>query len=242
MENKMLALKVFDVDYSFIIKNYLDEKLWEEEWNIFIYKNFKVTLRLDSINVKTKTIWFEVIIDDNNEENKSYFGKRKTDLFKYTLSINNIDILKKQLNYTIFKIMQELEQDSYICQTDQWFELNDTQDEEQDKLRKIANEFLDDENVSNEEIREVYIEYYMDKNEKIYELKSQYLSNMKYKMITDFYVAFLEATKDDERLEIIRQKIGNSQLEKTLEELQRYKEYIETEEFENEMKDNLENI
>ena len=44
-ENKMLALKVYDVDYSFIIKNYLDEKLWEKEWVIFVYKKFKVNIQ-----------------------------------------------------------------------------------------------------------------------------------------------------------------------------------------------------
>ena len=242
MENKMLALKVYDVDYSFIIKNYLDEKLWQEEWTIFVYKKFKVTLRLDSINVKSKSIWFEVIIDDNNEENKDYFGKRKVDTFKYTLSVNDINILKKQLNHTIFKIMQELESSSYICQTKEWFELNYAQDEEQEKLSDLAKEFLDSENVSNEEIREAYIEYYIDKNEKIYDLKNQYLSDMKYKMITDFYVVFLEATNDTERLELIKQKIGHSELEKTLKEIEKYKEYMQTDEFQNEMKENLEEV
>lgn len=54
--DKMLALKVYDVDYSFIIKNYLDERLWEKEWTIFTYKRYEITLKLDSINVRTKTI------------------------------------------------------------------------------------------------------------------------------------------------------------------------------------------
>ena len=70
---KGLSLKVYDVDYSFIIKNYLDEKLWDKEWTIFIYKNFQIILRLNSINVRDKVIWFEVEIQDGNEENKSQF-------------------------------------------------------------------------------------------------------------------------------------------------------------------------
>ena len=57
---KGLSLKVYDVDYSFIIKNYLDEKLWDKEWTIFIYKNFQIILRLHSIDVRDKVIWFEV--------------------------------------------------------------------------------------------------------------------------------------------------------------------------------------
>lgn len=241
MENK-LALKVYDVDYSFIIKNYLDEKLWEKEWTIFTYKRFQITLRLDSINVKTKGIWFEVSIKDNSEENKSYWGRNKTDCFKYVLSIDSIEILKQQLNSTIFSLMQKLEEESYIVYTDKYLELKEMEDTEQDKLRNIAEEFLDSEGVSNEEIRNAYIEYYIDENEKVYTLKNNYLSEMKYRIITDLYVAFLEATNDTERLEIIKKKIGQDELQKTLNEIEEYKEYMETEEFESDMQDNLNEI
>lgn len=241
MKNKMLALKVYDVDYSFIIKNYLDEKLWEKEWTIFVYKRFKVMLRLDSINVKTKGIWFEVIIDDNSEDNKN-FQKRFTESFLYHLSVENIDILKKQLNSTIFKVIKRLELESYIQHTDKYEELSDMKYEEYQKLEEIANEFLDSESVTNNEIREAYIDYYIDKNEKVYELKNQYIEEMKYKIITDFYVAFLQATNDEDRLEIIRQRIGQSELEETIKIIEEYKEYMETEDYEEEMKNNLDEV
>ena len=78
-----IILKVYDVDYSFIIKNYLDEKLWNKEWTIFIYKNFHIVLRLSSIDVRNKVIVFEVEIQDGNRENKSYWTKSKKDTFKY---------------------------------------------------------------------------------------------------------------------------------------------------------------
>ena len=105
MENKMLALKVYDVDYSFIIKNYLDPKLWEKEWTIFIYKRFEITLRLQSIDVGDKRIWFEVVIKDNNEDNKNPY-KNIAGVFSYFLSIENIQILKNTLSHTIFCTIQ----------------------------------------------------------------------------------------------------------------------------------------
>lgn len=242
MENKMLALKVYDVDYSFIIKNYLDQKLWEKEWTIFTYKRFEITLKLDSIGIKNKKIWFEVTIKDNSKENKNYFGKSIRDIFSYTLNVENINILKNTLNHTIFCLMQQLEKESYIEFTDEYTKITDMKNEEREKLDNIAKEFLDSEGVRNEEIREAYIEYYIDKNEKVYELLDNYRNDMKYKMITDFYIAFLEATDDKDRLEIIKQKIGNSKLKETLEEIKEYEEYMETEEFEAEMKDNLEEV
>lgn len=242
MENKMLALKVYDVDYSFIIKNYLDEKLWEMEWTIFTYKRFEITLKLDSINVKTKSIWFEITIKDNNEENKSYWTKSISESFKYSLNIDSIDILKKTLNLKIFMLIKRLEVNAYITYTEKYYELNKMESDENKKLKEIANDFLDSEGVMNDEIREAYIEYYVDKYSKVDDLKSDYIDEMKYKMITDFYVAFLKATDDEDRLEIIREKVGQSELDEIIEKIEKYKEYMETEEYEEEMKDNLEEI
>ena len=239
---KGLSLKVYDVDYSFIIKNYLDEKLWDKEWTIFIYKNFQIILRLHSIDVRDKVIWFEVEIQDGNEENKSLWLKSKKDVFKYFLSTESIDILKKSLNHNIFSLMQSLEKEAYIEYTDEYYKLEEMRSNESGKLEEIAKEFLDDEGVTNEEIREAYIGYYVDNNEKVYDLINEYVDGMKYTMITDFYLIFLQATKDEERIKIIENKIGKEKIEKTLEEIKEYEEYLETEEFKEEMEGNLEEI
>ncbi len=240
--DKMLALKVYDVDYSFIIKNYLNKELWKKEWTIFTYKRFEITLKLESINVKNNAIWFEVTIKDNNEENKSYWLKSINELFKYNLSMDSVDMLKKILNHTIFTLMQKLEGEAYIEYTDKYYELKEMQEDEQDELRRIAEEFLDDEGVSNDEIRDAYIEYYVDKNEKVYDLINKYSNDMKYRMITDFYVAFLETTNDNDRLGIIKQKIGQDELEKTLKNIEEYKKYMKTEEFKADMQENLDEV
>lgn len=239
---KGLRLKVYDIDYSFIIKNYLDERLWNKDWTIFIYKRFQIILRLHSIDVKTKVIWFEVEIQDNNEENKSYWVKSKRELFKYFLNVENIDILKKSLNHTIFSLMQELEKDAYIKYTDEYNNLEEMRANENEKLEKIANEFLDNEGVTNEDIREAYIGYYVDNNEKVYDLLNEYTNKMKYRLITDFYLVFLQATEDNERIKIIEDRIGKQELQETLEEIKEYKKYMETEEFEEELERKLEDI
>ena len=239
---KGLRLKVYDIDYSFIIKNYLDERLWNKDWTIFIYKRFQIILRLHSIDVKTKVIWFEVEIQDNNEENKSYWVKSKRELFKYFLNVENIDILKKSLNHTIFSLMQELEKDAYIKYTDEYNNLEEMRANENEKLEKIANEFLDSEGVTNEDIREAYIGYYVDNNEKVYNLLNEYTNKMKYRLITDFYLIFLQATDDNERIKIIEDRIGKQELQETLEEIKEYEKYMETEEFEEEMERKLEDI
>lgn len=237
-----LILKVYEIDYSFIIKNYLDEKLWEKEWTIFIYKGFQITLKLSSIDVRAKAIYFEVSIQDNNESNKSYWTKSVKDTFKYVLSIDNIDILKQSLNHTIFGLIQKLENDAYIEYTDEFFRLEEMKDNERQELQEIAEEFLDSEGVSNSDIREAYIDYYIDKNEKVYDLRNEYRSKMKYKMITDFYLIFLQATEDKERMEILERKIGSEELDNTLKEIEEYEKYMKSDEFKEDMESNLEEI
>ena len=181
-------------------------------------------------------------IQDNNEENKSYWVKSKRELFKYFLNVENIDILKKSLNHTIFSLMQELEKDAYIKYTDEYNNLEEMRANENEKLEKIANEFLDSEGVTNEDIREAYIGYYVDNNEKVYDLLNEYTNKMKYRLITDFYLIFLQATDDNERIKIIEDRIGKQELQETLEEIQEYEKYMETEEFEEEMERKLEDI
>lgn len=237
-----LMLKVYDVDYSFIIKNYLDEKLWEKEWTIFIYKRFQIILRLFSINVKTKTIDFEVIINDSNEENKSYWTKSVKKTFSYNLSIDNLNILKKQLNSTILDLIKILETNAYIQYEEEYQDLEEMEDEEKEKLTQIAEDFLDDENVTNEDIRQAYVDWYVDNNEEVYSLKNRYRSNRKYKALADFYLIFLESTKNKEELEKIKRAIGQDKLQEVLQEIKEYKEYMETEEFTENMQSNLESI
>lgn len=237
-----LMLKIYDVDYSFIIKNYLNEKLWEKEWTIFVYKRFQIVLRLSSISVRTKTITFEVTLNDNNEENKTYWTKSVKDTFSYNLSIENINILKKQLNSTILKLIERLERDAYIVYEEEYLELDKMQDEEKSKLTQIAEDFLDDENVTNPDIRDAYIDWYVDKNEEVYSFKNRYIYERKYKVLADFYLIFLGSTKDEEKLKEVKKEIGEDRLKEILEEIKEYEKYMETEEFTEDMQSNLESL
>ena len=240
--NKSLMLKVYDVDYSFIIKNYLDPKLWEKEWTIFVYKKFQVILRLSSIDVRKKAIDFNVVIHDNNEENQNYFLKTVDTTFSYNLNIENINILKKRLCSNVISLIERLELNAYIELEDDFLSLNQMQKDEKEKLKEIAEKFLDDENVTNEEIREAYIDYYIDKNEEVYSFKNKYRNDRKYNILTDFYLIFLEVTQNNEILEEIKENIGQDRLQEVLKEIKEYKKYMESDEFNNDMQSNLESI
>ena len=240
--SKELMLKVYNVDYSFILKNYLNEKLWEKEWTLFVYKNYVVTLRLKTIDVASKIIWFEIKIVDNNPENPDAFGKKIEDSTYYYLQTDNIDILKKKINSKILECIERLERNFYIEKTDRWNELVAKQIEEKEKLQRIAEDFLDGESVTNEDIRNAYIDWFVDENEKVWDFKNSYASSMKYQLLTDFYLVFLKSINNNEKIAYIKSFLDLSRIKEVEEEIDEYMEYMDTENFKEEMENNLEDI
>lgn len=237
MENKMI-LKVFDIDYSFIIKNYLDPKLWQKEWTLFIYKKFVVTLRLKYIYVYNHKICFGIKLTNNNKNN---LNREYTETVEYSLNVGNINILKKNINKKILYVIEVMEKCDYIEQTEEFKKLILMQDEEREKLTKIAEEFLDDNDIENENIREAYIEAYVSNTEKVWDLKQDYKNENRYKMLPDLYLTFARATNNKElEKEILETNFEKK--EELLKEIEELEEYMKTEEYENNMRGKLEEL
>ena len=237
MENQMI-LKVYDIDYSFIIKNYLDPKLWEKEWTLFIYKKFIITLRLKYIYVYNKKITFEIKVTDNNSKSWNRSVTREID---YSLNVDNINILKKAINKLILNAIREIENKLYITKTDEYDKLLELQEQERYRLTDIANDFLDENDITNENIREAYIEAYVDNTETIWEMKKDYEDENIYKMIPDLYLTFARATNNKDLEEEILVKNAEKK-EELLKQLKEFEEYLETEDFENDARSNLEEV
>ena len=88
MENQ-LAIKVYNIDYDFIIKNYLDKSLWHKEWTLFIYKDVTFTISLSKIDVKDESISFHVRISAPNFTN--------CEAIWYYMKQMSVKILKQQI-------------------------------------------------------------------------------------------------------------------------------------------------
>lgn len=236
--NKQMILKVYDIDYSFIIKNYLDTKLWEKEWTLFLYKKFIVTIRLDSILVNPKKIDFRIKLTDNSS---SCLVRSVEDCVCYALAVDNIDILKKKINYRILYLMETLERVLYIKETEEYCKLKEIREEEIQKLKKIAERFLDENDIVNEDIREAYIEAFIDKNEETSSLKNDYMREQKYKILPDLFFTFAEATGNKTLKEDVLSKNSNN-VDEIMQRLNELEEYMKTGEYVSDMASNLEDI
>ena len=230
--NNNLIIKQYDVDYSFIIKNYLDESLWNKKWTLFVYKNYTFYLELYEIKVKDKKICFKISFDD-----LSYF------IF-YFKEQSNINILKKQINGAIFSLI-EMYEHTLIKKEKEYQKIEDGKDEEIDLLTEIAEEFLDENNVSNDEIRQAYIDKYVDDNTKTDNYLLDYISIREYRVLTDLYLVYTKASGDNDRYNNVN-KIAKEEpnYNELMEEVNEYLEKLENdkEDLEVEFKECLEAI
>lgn len=239
MENA-LTIKVYEVDYSFIISNYLDKELWGKSWTLFEYKDYRFTISLHSINVKTETIFFEIYCNKLKWCSEvNVWGE--TEDIGHNVKNSNIDVLKKQINGAIFRMIENIEK-TKIVESEGYQQIKKSIREEKEALREIAIEFLDNEGVRNEEIRDAYIEKYVNKNETLYSKKSEYLYDQKYNVLTDVFLVFVKAIKDGAKEQKILSALDEAKAESILQEVNEYMEKLETEEYQEELKDALEGI
>lgn len=248
MGNKLPAIKVYDIDYSFIIKNYLNPEMWQKTWTLFQYKTFVVTLRLMSINCQDEKINFEIKIKDNSEENEYSYewgrnsDKDANDYAYYSLKINDLNFLKTLIESSVFDAISKLERYNIVASKD-YLDLKEMYSNEQDYLREIAEDFLDANDVSNEDIRESYIDAYVSNNAKLDGYLERMLEKKQYIIFPDLYLVFANATRNDKTVKKWEKILAeNNNIAELKTEIQEYLEYMQSEDFENDMNSNLEEI
>lgn len=241
------TIKNFEIDYSFIIKNYLNPELWHKKWNLFIYKNFVFSLELSSIYVQDEKIYFHVILEDilnvldYTDEWNSY-PNRCYETVDYSLKIDDVSFLKNKISTAMLYLIEKLEERK-IKNSQEYKNIEDSKDNEKRKLTEIAENFLDDNKVTNDDIRNVYISNYVDNNSKIEDYLDDCKYNLKYNMLTDLYLIYANVNKKDDLLRTLENRIlDNEEFEELKNEINEYIKYMETEDFEQEMQEYLEDI
>ena len=248
MENKLPAIKVYDIDYSFIIKNYLNPEMWQKTWTLFQYKTFVVTLQIDYINCAEEKICFKVTLKDTSTENSyNYEWGRNTDkkaycMAYYSLKINDINFLKREINSRVFDCITLLEKYNILA-SEECAGLEYEYSNETELLTQIAERFLDDNGVSNEDIRDAYINAYVNNNSKLDIYKSRLIETLQYQTFPDLYLVYANATGDEKVINKWEEILSeNNNLGELKDEIKEYLEYMNTEEFEEDNASCLEEI
>lgn len=232
------AIKVWKMDYSFIVKNYLNPALWQKTWTLFEYKDFVITIKLTKIETENMRIVFRLNLRDNSRPNT--WGDQED--VSYSLKGSSIKFLIKSINGAIFRMISYHERNHVLEDLPVYIDAKQQGDIEIEKLTVLASEFLDDEGVTNEEIREAYIDKYVDDNKQNDEYIQRLRSAYEYHLLTDFYLVFAESIDDDARYQTVMDRLEENEIENVLKEINQYKTYIETDDYQEEMKGLLEEI
>ena len=235
-----ITLKKYDVDYSFIIKNYLSPELWKKTWTLFVYKNIRITLNLYYIWVDDPIkISFKISI--KTPEYRTYILK------DHTIDISNLTILKNQIDNAILCLINNYER--YVISTTETYQnLLDTAERENERLQDIAENYLNENGIYIEDVRDAYIEYYMDKNNTGDSLLSNYKDSMKYKQCTDLWLVYARATNDEKLEKEIKARLTRDDYVDVLKNIQEYIDILSDEdsdeyyEYFEEKESNLESI
>lgn len=213
MENG-IVIKKYEVDYSFIIRNYLSPKLWEKMWTLFLYKNFRFTLQIYSISVySTVKITFRINIQAGTYSSYTFI--------EYDVDHPNLNVLKRQIDGAIKRLIHNYE-NHLIVSTKEYQELREKVDEEKEKLRDIASDFLDDNGITLSDIRDAYIDKFVDDNWKGFTYLSSYVDNMTYKLATDLWLIYAKSTNNSSLEEDIKDSLSDTEYQDKLKEIKDY--------------------
>ena len=238
-----LILKIYKMNYEFLVKNYLNPEMWQKEWVLFEYKEYKVTMNIWSIQTRDEQILLDIrlhYVDDYGRKNY----KERT--INFSLKIEDIGFLKRKINSAIFDLITTIEKEIVIQHTDYYLNLLEMKKEENNRLTDIANEFLDGVNVTNENLREAYIDAYVDEYAKVPDIISDYVNSRIYKEMPDLYLTWLSCIEDDtkkeSRIETVKKAIDDNKYQEIMKDIEEYKKYMQTEEYTEEMQSNLEEV
>ena len=205
-------------------------------------------MQLTYINCQDEKITLRVEIKDNSSENEYAYDwgknsdKDANDYVYYSLKINDLKFLKTLIESSVFDAISKLEKYNIVASED-YQNLKEMYSNEQDSLRKIAEDFLDANDVSNEDIREAYIDTYVSNNAKLDGYLKRMLEKKQYIVFPDLYLMFANATRNDKTVKKWENILSeNNNIEELRANILEYLDYMNSEDFKNDMSSNLEEI
>lgn len=206
-----ISTTIYRMDLSWIYKHYLDQEAWKKKWCLFDYDGLRVEFHLASIDIEDNII--------HGRTDISYAGDKRRkiapfvfDRYHYygdmSIPLNNPEYtqecFEKKLNGNVYYQLKMVE-DDVICHRREYKSLQDYLDSYDQKLEDIANDFLDEQNVTNDDIREAYIDWYKDKmkDQSGYDL-DDIVRDYQYTILTKFYCLYASMVNDQKNFELYR--------------------------------------
>lgn len=192
MKETSISTKVIQLDLNVILENYNKPKFWKKKWTIYKSKALTIITYIDRIDVKNNKIYMTV-----KPESEEYVDTKSHKIANTRWLDTYIIIPIDRTDYTGDKFLKDL---TNACMTiiriielklintySEYENASKLVREYKDSLRSIAEDFLDENKVTNSDIREAYIEVYINRSvipNYCYEVER----NMEYTVIPQEYL------------------------------------------------------
>lgn len=250
-----LSTKLVYLDLKTIMENYRNPDFWEKSWLIFKSKELEIKWSIVNIDILNNKIESCISVSPGHITRggkKFAFSREYTSKTKYSWYSNscrpipidnsdyNQDTLNRNILGTILATVEEMEAE-FARHTYEYAKASELEDEEKEKLKEIAEEFLDDEGVTNGSIRYAYIEKYVSDNS---DSKYTYevIANSKFRFFKTAYLHICSWFNNEEMFKKYETALKNFIPKKTIFKIIKKTKEMQSEDWVEEMKDQLESI
>jgi hypothetical protein len=157
------------LNWRAILNNATNRNFWKQKFCIYEYGQIKVVINVYELDIESNNLVMKLvpILRDLDEEGKIFVSHIQYGNYQYIY----LPMAEDHFNETIFneKLFNAVQNSinacakNIICSSDRYIALDDLDDQQNEMLRNIAIDFLDDEGVTNDDIRTAYVESYVDK-------------------------------------------------------------------------------
>ena len=249
MENTV-STNVVKLDLQTILANYRKPEFWQKTWTIIDTSELKVVWYIsyiDCVNGKINSCLraFKKNIKRGNKSLGNYWYTDES-VSLPSIPINNNEYTQRHFDNALYGSTIELLKDverHMIYEYAEYKEAENVQKQYKEELRQIANDFLNENKVTNLAIRDAYIDKYIDDNydEKVKYYTGQVVNNYQFKVITNAYIytaAWFDHMEDYEKY---NEYLGETRKSIRWDLWNKVKE-IQTDEWQNSMKEQLSDI
>ena len=209
-----ISTKLVKVDLKTILDNYREPEFWSKTWLIYKRPQFEITMKIEEISIYGNQIIFDVFLNTTPKFTNKYTNKSIA-IFEnhyFQAACVCIPINNKEFTQNIFenlvlsaclKKLKEIE-GALTCESSDYKKADDLENLSRNKLRKIAVNFLNKNNIINVNIRNGYIDSYV--NEYAEDLTSKIFENNYYKLIPEEYLILASYFNNDKKFAEIKEK------------------------------------
>ena len=157
-----ISLELVHLDIKEILANYRNPKFWKKKWLIFKNKDFDIVWKMTNIKLDSYSI--ESVVQVINIKRPHYWFWSTTTAYCKSIPLDHDEytqeVFQRNILGSVISAIDYFER-SIVQTTHEYKEAERLENEENEKLEEIANQFLDQEGVTNKDIREAYIEKYV---------------------------------------------------------------------------------